>query len=542
METHVYINDREACSKAADGKSTAAFPDPCWSPPSPSAGPVVIPYPNTAHARDLQNGTATVFICKTMVAQKDRSYFATSEGDEGATYAFQKGVRSNVIKGKAYFKSWSPNVKFEGLEVPRHRDWMTHNHGSTANTPPNIYVDTKSKKGPCGDEVKAVEKHCKPEKQKTDDESKKASRTKLGKIVSADKLKKLDEASDKIKKKLGYKRNTQNDWIEDHCEGLMFRPWSAKQIDKDFSDPDLAKELKDLTKNMADQVKEIASEIDKHFAGLMQQIQDKATQTLIDKLEKKIAIKVASQGGKIILKGAVASVPIAGWIISGLWTAYDAYDIYDSIDELNKLKEAFESAKEILYDNKGALEELSKLMGEMSKKSPMQIAAAGMSVFSRLNACTRARRCLMVQYDNTKKYTDSFEGKGCCPGQTGHHLIPEAMAKSGCTPYQHDKAPVVCVEGINQNQGSHKTVHDKLHERVLGFGIDKPIDYDPDARNMAIKSFEEAFHESRCSKKCLIAQLDSFYGKCKGKMTAKSGKGGSAGTPPEEEEDDDGAQ
>ncbi|EFF01438.1 predicted protein [Escherichia coli FVEC1412] len=50
-----------------------------------------MPYSNTAYARDLQNGTATVFICKSMVAQKDRSYFSTSEGNVPATPGFQKG-------------------------------------------------------------------------------------------------------------------------------------------------------------------------------------------------------------------------------------------------------------------------------------------------------------------------------------------------------------------------------------------------------------------------------------------------------------------
>ncbi|EOT4587535.1 PAAR-like domain-containing protein [Escherichia coli] len=91
METNVYINGREACSRASDGKSAGAFPDPCWSPPPPPTGPVVVPYSNTAYARDLQNGTATVFICKSMVAQKDRSYFSISEGNVPATPGFQKG-------------------------------------------------------------------------------------------------------------------------------------------------------------------------------------------------------------------------------------------------------------------------------------------------------------------------------------------------------------------------------------------------------------------------------------------------------------------
>jgi hypothetical protein len=69
-----------------------------------------------------------VFIKGTAVALKDVSYFSTSTGDEPATEAFQKGVATNVIKGKAYFTNWSSDVKVEGLNVCRHLDLMTHNH------------------------------------------------------------------------------------------------------------------------------------------------------------------------------------------------------------------------------------------------------------------------------------------------------------------------------------------------------------------------------------------------------------------------------
>jgi hypothetical protein len=128
MGTEVYANGKEICCKASDGKSAAAAPDVCMSPPSPPAGPVPIPYPNTAFASDLANGSTTVFIKGTAVALKDVSYFSTSTGDEPATEAFQKGVATNVIKGKAYFTNWSSDVKVEGLNVCRHLDLMTHNH------------------------------------------------------------------------------------------------------------------------------------------------------------------------------------------------------------------------------------------------------------------------------------------------------------------------------------------------------------------------------------------------------------------------------
>ncbi|WP_338848505.1 DUF4150 domain-containing protein [Massilia sp. W12] len=128
METHVYANGNEISSKAADGKSAAATPDVCWSPPGPAAGPVPIPYTNTAFTKDLANGSTTVFICGTSVSLKDKSYFATSTGNEPATEQFQKGIVSGVIKGKAYFASWSADVKIEGFNVCRHVDLMTHNH------------------------------------------------------------------------------------------------------------------------------------------------------------------------------------------------------------------------------------------------------------------------------------------------------------------------------------------------------------------------------------------------------------------------------
>ncbi|UOD30514.1 DUF4150 domain-containing protein [Massilia violaceinigra] len=125
MNTRVYANGNQISSKAAAGKSRA-FPDPCWSPPN---GKLLVPYPNFSYAKHLENGSSTVFICGTPVALKDVSYFSTSTGNELATKLFKKGLKSGVIKGKSFFTEWSSNVKFEGLNVCRHNDTMTHNHG-----------------------------------------------------------------------------------------------------------------------------------------------------------------------------------------------------------------------------------------------------------------------------------------------------------------------------------------------------------------------------------------------------------------------------
>ena len=80
-------------------------------------------------ARNLSNGSTTVFVCGTPIAKKDKSFLKMSTGNEPATPAFNKGINTTVIKGKTYFTNWSPDVKVEGLNVDRHMDPTTHNHG-----------------------------------------------------------------------------------------------------------------------------------------------------------------------------------------------------------------------------------------------------------------------------------------------------------------------------------------------------------------------------------------------------------------------------
>src|SRR5713101_5687830 len=132
MGCDVYANDNEIACKAGDGKVIAAFPDVCLSPPSPPAGPVPIPYPDTSFSKDMQNGSKTVMI-------KDQSFYKTSPlGDEAATNGLGAGVITHVITGKTYFVAWSMDVQFEGQNVDRHIDLTTSNHASPGgNSAPN---------------------------------------------------------------------------------------------------------------------------------------------------------------------------------------------------------------------------------------------------------------------------------------------------------------------------------------------------------------------------------------------------------------------
>src|SRR3954466_959642 len=105
MSNEVYANGMEVSCKAADGKSICAFPDVCLSPPSPPAGPVPIPYPNTGMAGDTSDGSKTVMIDGKEIMLKDVSSFKKSTGDEAATKSLGMSVVTHQITGKCYFTS-----------------------------------------------------------------------------------------------------------------------------------------------------------------------------------------------------------------------------------------------------------------------------------------------------------------------------------------------------------------------------------------------------------------------------------------------------
>lgn len=142
MANEVYANGMEIACKAASGKTIAALPDVCLSPPSPPAGPIPIPYPNTAYASDTAEGSKTVQISGQEVMLKDKSYFKKSTGDEAATKSLGMGVVTHQIQGKVNFTSWSMDVKIEGENAVRHLDLTLHNEMSLpANTPTWPYLD-----------------------------------------------------------------------------------------------------------------------------------------------------------------------------------------------------------------------------------------------------------------------------------------------------------------------------------------------------------------------------------------------------------------
>lgn len=245
MNTNVYINDKEACSKASDGKSAGAFPDPCWSPPGPSAGPIVKPYSNTAKANQLAKGTSSVFICGTMVAMEDKSYFASSEGNSGATSAFPKGFATNVINGKAYFQTWSLDVRFEGHGVPRHEDLMTHNHGSfPSNTATFPYLSKSIWNDPCSKERDKIDKACAPETEESESKQELKKKSKYWALIQSRRRKKPKKLS---------KDDNKWHWTDDHCDGLEIPIVTAETASE------YVNEMKSILAKIPDEINLIAS-------------------------------------------------------------------------------------------------------------------------------------------------------------------------------------------------------------------------------------------------------------------------------------------
>src|ERR1700690_4099170 len=100
MGVNVFANGMEISGKASGNESLAAMPDVCLSPPSPPAGPIPIPYPNTSDSSKTEEGSKTVKIGGKEVGLKNASDYKDSTGDEAATKSLGMGVISHTIQGK----------------------------------------------------------------------------------------------------------------------------------------------------------------------------------------------------------------------------------------------------------------------------------------------------------------------------------------------------------------------------------------------------------------------------------------------------------
>lgn len=527
MVTHVYANGREIASKSADGSSKHAMPDVCHTPPATAAPTPIKPFPpgvpvlysNTCHASDITNGSRSVFILGKEIALENHSYFSVSEGDDLATRKLAKGLISGAVKGICYFQTWSPNVFVEGRAVARHLDMVSHNHSNPTNTPLFPYLSRGIFGGhDCRKEEKRIEKAC--------SEGAKPKKPTKPKPSSA----------------------PQNHWTRDFCTGLQF---GANHLNK----ADLRDELNDLLDNAQEQFSNLsegfysylgsaaASGLGKLAARSGARVVTGAVAGAAAGLVGGPAAPATSTAGAGI-GATVASVVSVGdgvlTVVSGLWNLPENWAAANAAEDLfNEAKGLFEGLDSILDEN-----------GRLNLSDAQLADAVGewQDMLAKINPCLRARKCSLVPHQNktgedwprgTSKVEPS-NGGGCCPGQQGHHLIPQTMMDGvNCPGYSDGSAPTVCVEGNRTNKGSHKRVHDMMDFQlreltrknlVSGQGT---ISMDA-AVSAAVASHQAAFPLSRCRANCIKAQLSEYYKRlCPGaQVKAKLQDGSPVGPAP----------
>ena len=99
-------------------------------------------------------------------------------------------------------------------------------------------------------------------------------------------------------------------------------------------------------------------------------------------------------------------------------------------------------------------------------------------------------------------------------------MLPQPPA--GCRKYNPDRAPCICVEGVDKTEAEHKDIHLKLDAVEHGYSAKGTWTYE-EAREAGIDSLSaiDDFDEKKCKRECIQAQLDDYH---KVKCCMKDGK------------------
>jgi len=169
---------------------------------------------------------------------------------------------------------------------------------------------------------------------------------------------------------------------------------------------------------------------------------------------------------KNVVSGAAAVTGVGTIVTAGMacWTLTDFVNTATELAEkLGPL--AMEHLDDLLNVNK--LQEMAKARLAEYRQNPAKFMADGMTSKAATDRCLRARKCMLGPFNQIGARRAAKGGEGCCPGQTGHHILPGAMSE-GQTWYvgKHRSAPTSCLEGANKSYGSHGAVHRALKAAV----------------------------------------------------------------------------
>jgi len=127
--------------------------------------------------------------------------------------------------------------------------------------------------------------------------------------------------------------------------------------------------------------------------------------------------------------------------------------------------------------------------------------------------CRKAQKCLLVPKGEDKD-------RCCAPANTGHHMIEDHWTSNNpafpmAQGAAYDAAPTVCVEGsrFTSEHGEMHIAQGLIEESYMPGGSRASEDWNYGAGKRAtLTAHEMVFEDSECSRPCLEAQLDAFYG------------------------------
>lgn len=413
---------------------------------------------------------------------------------------------------------------------------------SGPNTKTQAYISAYHSAPSCSKNKSDIATACKAEPAQSEEDKKRNPQKKEGLmgVVS-----KASHAMDTLGR-VGYKRDDANAWLDTHCDFMWLKPSGISKVGEEFN------------KNLIAGLETIKAEkwtLARHAMGEL-------TSVAMEKAGTAATKKLAALGARSVAKNVVGGAAVvvtagtAGSVLEAGMLAWTATDMIETATELAALVgEEGVLLLENLKDSLNIKEKVDGMLDEL-KKSPDKALADAMEMAGKFNSCLRFKRCQLVSMAQTSARKAKESGQGCCPGQTGHHLLPKEMFvrkidveipvkvsedretkpeiekrndPSNCEDYtnsMHKNAPVVCVEGTNQYGGSHGKIHGKIDELMKRHRLKHGDQIsNEEAMDTAVKSHQETF-KTGCNPDCLKAQLKEYYGQlCVGQLKPRGGTG-----------------
>ncbi|UXH80625.1 HNH/endonuclease VII fold toxin-2 domain-containing protein [Roseateles amylovorans] len=314
-----------------------------------------------------------------------------------------------------------------------------------------------------------------------------------------------------------YKPNAKNQWMENHCTGLWNKPGGGEGGSniKKFED-----QIADTIKNEKEVVEKVKNEAMEKLQNFAKDYYKEHLNETMGAAAEKAAKRAAMSRFPALMAvvGRVSAYEGLGKLIGNVAGAIATDDMAKRFDAVEKtLNAAQEKLSEVMSFTKGKVEDA------------MASTQAGIAY---ANPCIKARKCMLIPYKDTDK---TAQGNGCCPGQTGHHVLPDAMfykyapethPKTGKVSmkkgghrdcwkkYKHGDAPTICLEGTTNRatNGSHGIAHKVTNEFIADHRSAQSMSYETASTEIS-KLLGTPFG---CNPDCIKAQLDAYYKKAHG--------------------------